>query len=75
MWNLFAVGKQIMRAADCKNLSESPKGDFRQSKQRSQTGCAAFVLFVLREGVLGLVPGEPFGEGGAFLKLTGFEGV
>ena len=30
MWNLFASGGQIMRAADCKNLSESPEGDFRQ---------------------------------------------
>ena len=70
---MFAVGKQIMRAADCKILSEGPKGVFRQSKQRSQTGCAASVLLVLREGVLGLVPGKPLGEGGAFPQLAGFE--
>ena len=31
MWNLFACGEQIMRAADCKSLSESPEGVFRQS--------------------------------------------
>ncbi len=30
VWNLFAIGGQIMRAADCKNLSKSPNGDFRQ---------------------------------------------
>ena len=30
VWNLFANGEQIMRAADCKNLSEKPEGVFRQ---------------------------------------------
>ncbi|MDD6855496.1 MAG: hypothetical protein PUD66_03550, partial [Oscillospiraceae bacterium] len=34
VWNLFAYGEQIMRAADCKNLSESPEGDFRQPEGR-----------------------------------------
>ena len=32
VWNLFAIGEQIMRAADCKNLAESPEGDFRHVK-------------------------------------------
>ena len=31
VWNLFPIGGQIMRAADCKPLSEKPKGVFRQS--------------------------------------------
>ena len=34
VWNLFAIGEQILRAAACKNLSESPEGDFRQSEAR-----------------------------------------
>jgi len=29
---LFARGEQIMRAADCKKLAESPEGDFRHAK-------------------------------------------
>ena len=28
VWNLFAYGEQIMRAADCKNWRKSPKGFF-----------------------------------------------
>ncbi len=28
VWNLFACGEQIMRAAACKTLSKSPAGDF-----------------------------------------------
>ena len=32
MWNLFACGEQIMRAADCKNLAEKPEGVFRQAQ-------------------------------------------
>ena len=28
VWNLFAAGEQIMRAAACKTLSKSPAGDF-----------------------------------------------
>ena len=35
VWNLFAMGGQIMRAADCKKLSKSPMGDFRQPASRS----------------------------------------
>ena len=38
VWNLSPVGGQIMRAADCKNLSESPEGVFRQSQQPSTGG-------------------------------------
>ena len=33
MWNLFANGEQIMRAADCKKMAESPEGVFRQAQQ------------------------------------------
>ena len=32
VWDLFAIGEQIMRAADCKNLAESPEGDFRHTE-------------------------------------------
>ena len=32
VWNLFAAGEQIMRAADCKNLAEKPEGVFRQAQ-------------------------------------------
>ena len=38
VWNLSPDGGQIMRAADCKNLSESPEGVFRQSQQPSTGG-------------------------------------
>ena len=31
VWNLFAYGEQIMRAADCKKLAEKPEGVFRQA--------------------------------------------
>ena len=51
MWNLFAMGGQIMRTADCKNLSKSPVGDFRQPEHRRSEATAA-VRFVLR-GLLG----------------------
>ena len=44
VWNLFAMGGQIMRAADCKNLSKSPVGDFRQPETR-WGGCAQRVRF------------------------------
>ena len=32
--SLAACGAQGVRAADCKTLSESPKGDFRQTEPR-----------------------------------------
>ena len=38
VWNLSPVGGQIMRAADCENLSKSPEGVFRQSQQPSTGG-------------------------------------
>ena len=31
VWNLSAIGRQIMRAADCKELAEKPEGVFRQA--------------------------------------------
>ena len=31
VWNLSAISRQMMRAADCKELAESPEGDFRQA--------------------------------------------
>ena len=36
VWNLFAYGEQILRAAVCKNLSESPEGDFRQLERPAE---------------------------------------
>ena len=33
VWNLFAYGEQIMRAADCKNWRKSPKGFFDKLKR------------------------------------------
>ena len=33
VWNLSPDGGQIMRAADCKSLSEKPAGFFRQFKE------------------------------------------
>ena len=40
-------------------------------------GCGKCFLGILFrwEGVLGFVPGKPFREGGAFLKLAGFQRV
>jgi len=35
VWNLFAEGEQIMRAADCKKLSKNPEGVFRQAQARA----------------------------------------
>ena len=32
VWNLSAISRQMMRAADCKELAESPEGDFRQAQ-------------------------------------------
>jgi len=32
VWELCAVGAQGVRAADCKNLAESPEGDFRHAE-------------------------------------------
>ena len=34
VWNLSVKDRQIMRAADCKELTESPEGDFRQAQPR-----------------------------------------
>ena len=34
VWNLFAYGEQIMRAADCKNWRKSPKGFFDKLNPR-----------------------------------------
>ena len=33
VWNLYAFGVQIMRAADCKKLSKKPNGLFRQAQR------------------------------------------
>ena len=40
---MFANGEHIMRAADCKNLAESPEGDFRHA----EAGCNGTPLFAL----------------------------
>ena len=34
VWILSAISRQMMRAADCKELAESPEGDFRQAQPR-----------------------------------------
>ena len=44
VWNLFVVDEQIMRAADCKKPSKSPKGDFR----RPEGGAVPLPFCVLR---------------------------
>ena len=54
VWVLFSTGKQNLRAAGCKLLSEKPEGVFRQSKspsvQRKPVG-----IFVIRQS-----PEQPF---------------
>jgi hypothetical protein len=35
VWNLFAKDEQIMHAADCKILAESPGGDFRHARKKT----------------------------------------
>ncbi len=50
VWNLFAMGGQIMRAADCKNLSKSPVGDFRQP-ETNPFGLVFFVRFCNSRGM------------------------
>ena len=47
VWNLFANDKQILRAADCKKMSESPEGDFRQAVAPPNGG-AVFCLSALQ---------------------------
>ena len=42
VWNLSAISRQIMRAADCKELAESPEGDFRQAQGGSRPSLAFF---------------------------------
>ena len=37
VWNLSAISRQMMRAADCKELAESPEGDFRQAQRRHES--------------------------------------
>ena len=60
VWNLFAYGEQIMRAADCKNLSESPEGDFRQPEPGIHPGLSLFIQVPYHRGTparLFAVPG------------------
>ena len=38
VWNLYAKGVQIMRAAECKKLAEKPEGLFRQAKRLPEKG-------------------------------------
>ena len=49
VWNLSSEGGQIMRAADCKLLAESPKGVFRQTQAR--TAVLQYAL-ILRKNIL-----------------------
>ncbi|MDY2557077.1 MAG: hypothetical protein SOW29_01820 [Candidatus Faecousia sp.] len=41
VWNLFAYGEQIMRAADCKNWRKSPKGFFDKLKEAAESSLFA----------------------------------
>ena len=43
VWNLSPIGGQILRVADCINLSESPEGVFRQSEPRRRKSGGADV--------------------------------
>ena len=42
MWNLWAIGTQIMHAADCNPLPENPM-DFQASKEPPPTGGGSFL--------------------------------
>ena len=48
VWNLVAIGKQIMREADCKRLAEKPEGIFRQDKAACSLEQAVFVYMEKR---------------------------
>ena len=43
VWNLFANGEQIMRAADCKKLAEKAEGLFRQAQQAPHIAAPVFI--------------------------------
>ena len=65
VWNLFAEDEQIMHAADCKKLAESPVGDFRQAKKSHLLrGGISILLFrcfhKAAEQILCLFPGDQF---------------
>ena len=44
MWNLFAIGEQILRVADCKILAENPEGFFRLAEKSASETDALFVF-------------------------------
>ena len=44
VWNLSAFGRQIMRAADCKELEEKPEGVFRQAQKPAVVADSWFIL-------------------------------
>jgi hypothetical protein len=44
VWNLSAFGRQIMRAADCKELAEKPEGVFRQAQKPAVVADSWFIL-------------------------------
>ena len=50
VWNLFAYGEQIMRAADCKNLAEKPEGVFRQAQASPDERPGSVVISKGRRG-------------------------
>ena len=50
VWNLSAIGRQIMRAADCKILAEKPGGVFRQAQAPQSEDCGAVLLCFNRIG-------------------------
>ena len=47
VWNLFAYGEQIMRAADCKNWRKSPKGFFDKLKSHREPRWDLLLFYLL----------------------------
>ena len=46
VWNLFAYGEQIMRAADCKKWRKSPKGFFDKLDRTAVRSHTAVLLVI-----------------------------
>ena len=57
VWNLFAYGEQIMRAADCKNWRKSPKGFSDKLSCPGKPGqIGTFAYFTVTEVTWGCIP-------------------
>ena len=58
VWNLSAISRQMMRAADCKELAESPEGDFRQAQTPVPNGTGVFLSWLLQSCVQSALAGR-----------------